>query len=205
MSGFAQQVQMTDLIAGKDDRTDLTTPARTHRADEIEFRFRDFRSAGVLPDDHVRERVAREFLIRRALYDLFNEVRRVEAASSWIVPVRNAVVPVAFKPGWLRRWQCQRKATIGAILASEHQMSDRCPGGGDAMPGEQVEQCGHDLAHALDTGSVVGIAGAASAPSHLKVETDRQHSGCHVESFPNSGPSNQSDGPVAPSNSGLPE
>lgn len=53
MSGFAQQVQMTDLIAGKDDRTDLTTPARTHRADEIEFHFGHFRSAGVLADDHV--------------------------------------------------------------------------------------------------------------------------------------------------------
>ncbi len=158
MSGFAQQVQMTDLIAGKDDRTDLTTPARAHRADEIEFRFRNFRSAGILADDDVRKRVAGEFLIRRALHDLFDKVRRIEAGSSRIVPVRDAVVPVAFEPRRLRRWQCQRKATTGAVFAAEHQMSDRRPGGGDAMSREHVEQRRHDLAHTFDTGGMVGIA-----------------------------------------------
>lgn len=185
MPSFAKQIQVTDLIARKHHRVNLASPGCCDFAAVDELAFRNFGGASIVANHNVRERVTGQLLISRTLHDRFHKFRSVEASRLRIVPTRNAVIPIAGEPHRFWSWQIEWVAAIRAILRSQHEMPDSGPGGRDIVTREKVEQRRHNLAHSFHTDSVIGIARTSRAPSHLKIKTDRQHSGCHVESFPN--------------------
>ena len=69
MPRLTEHVEMSDFVARKDQRTNLAAPALCDFATSIELGSSHFTRAGVFANDDVRERMAGQFLMHRAVDD----------------------------------------------------------------------------------------------------------------------------------------